>query len=519
MVPAARGVRRAAGSRARRSHRPARGGARASEAFCSTARPCCVEDYLRVRPETSRARRRLVRDGRLQVGPWYVLADELIPSGESLVRNLLAGAARRGAARRAIGRALLARRLRPSRRMARRSPREFGIALRRALARARRRAGHRRRPLPLVRAATDARCCCIICRRRATRRAWTFPPIAERLPAAWARLRDALVARAAHAARGRVRRRRSPRGPSRSLPPSRPDRASSSRGERADLAARRVSRGGRGRSRRWLPALRGELRWSYGYTWTLQGVHGTRARAQAAARRGGALARARGRAARRARRAACGARSPCRCSASAWRTLLRSQFHDSIGGCTSDAVARRVTARIDDAELMAREVARLSLDALSGNDPDLARDEPAETAPTLAALESGAAEARRRRRRRPDLVSARRARRPAGWRGPPRTGRPPARSRSQGPAGASRFRSWATRQAHERLDSARHYPDQDEVDVVRVALRAPELGGFGLASLAPVATGTAPLRGAVRAPVRGCSRTGSSRCRCDATDA
>ncbi len=26
-----------------------------------------------------------------------------------------------------------------------------------------------------------------------------------------------------------------------------------------------------------VPALRGELRWSYGYTWTLQGVHGTRA--------------------------------------------------------------------------------------------------------------------------------------------------------------------------------------------------------------------------------------------------
>src|SRR5919106_249153 len=34
-----------------------------------------------------------VREGRLQVGPWYVLADELIPSGESLVRNLLVGQA------------------------------------------------------------------------------------------------------------------------------------------------------------------------------------------------------------------------------------------------------------------------------------------------------------------------------------------------------------------------------------------------------------------------------------------
>src|SRR6059036_3445066 len=37
--------------------------------------------------------RALVKTGRLQVGPWYVLADEQIPSGEALVRNLLLGAA------------------------------------------------------------------------------------------------------------------------------------------------------------------------------------------------------------------------------------------------------------------------------------------------------------------------------------------------------------------------------------------------------------------------------------------
>ena len=34
---------------------------------------------------------RCCRTGRLEAGPWYVLADELIPSGEALVRNLLAG--------------------------------------------------------------------------------------------------------------------------------------------------------------------------------------------------------------------------------------------------------------------------------------------------------------------------------------------------------------------------------------------------------------------------------------------
>src|SRR6266568_3617157 len=52
-----------------------------------------LEDYLRARPERESDVRALVKTGRLQVGPWYVLADEQIPSGEALVRNLLLGAA------------------------------------------------------------------------------------------------------------------------------------------------------------------------------------------------------------------------------------------------------------------------------------------------------------------------------------------------------------------------------------------------------------------------------------------
>src|SRR4051812_18505868 len=62
-------------------------------AFLLDGQTVLLEDYLRVRPEQSEAVAALVRSGRLQVGPWYVLADEQIPSGESLVRNLLAGAA------------------------------------------------------------------------------------------------------------------------------------------------------------------------------------------------------------------------------------------------------------------------------------------------------------------------------------------------------------------------------------------------------------------------------------------
>ena len=43
------------------------------------------------------------------------------------------------------------------------------------------------------------------------------------------------------------------------------------------------------------------------------------------------------------------------------------------------------------------------------------------------------------------------------------------------------------RRGQERLDAQRHYPDQDEVDIVRVALRAPLLPGLGLGTLAPAA--------------------------------
>src|SRR5205823_5039746 len=75
-----------------------------------------VADYLTARPERKADIQTLVKTGRLQVGPWYVLADELIPSGEALVRNLLLGAGdadqpggghaagRGGPARRSVGR-------------------------------------------------------------------------------------------------------------------------------------------------------------------------------------------------------------------------------------------------------------------------------------------------------------------------------------------------------------------------------------------------------------------------------
>src|SRR3954470_1747270 len=50
-----------------------------------------LEDYLEIRPEQEARLRRAIADGRILIGPWYVMPDEFLVSGESLVRNLLRG--------------------------------------------------------------------------------------------------------------------------------------------------------------------------------------------------------------------------------------------------------------------------------------------------------------------------------------------------------------------------------------------------------------------------------------------
>ena len=50
-----------------------------------------VEDYLEMRPYNQDALKKLIGEGRIVVGPWYTLPDEIIVSGESLVRNLELG--------------------------------------------------------------------------------------------------------------------------------------------------------------------------------------------------------------------------------------------------------------------------------------------------------------------------------------------------------------------------------------------------------------------------------------------
>ena len=53
-----------------------------------------VDDYLEVRPEAEARIRALAAAGRLSMGPWYILMDEFLVSGETIVRDLQLGITR-----------------------------------------------------------------------------------------------------------------------------------------------------------------------------------------------------------------------------------------------------------------------------------------------------------------------------------------------------------------------------------------------------------------------------------------
>src|SRR5438094_917848 len=362
----------------------------AYRSFLLDGQTVLVEDYLRVRPDREGDVRALVKTGRLQVGPWYVLHDAQIPSGEGLVRNLLLGADHHAA----------------------------------------------------------------------------HPDVP--------RLRDLLA----------------------ELDPQ-----SAFRVSRLDEFFQAAVDGAK-------PSpLAGELRWSYRYAWTLQGVHGTRAplkRRYSAAEL--ALVRLAEPLAALARRAGGRDRRPA--LELAWRALVRSQFHDAIAGCASDDVARAVESRLTSVEALAQEVVRGSVHDLIHHDPDAPHSGATPPSPTLVVWNPAA----RPRRgvmiadvtlfRRDILVgppSGRVPREGAGY-------RPFALATSDGRSAPVQLLD--RRIGTERLDAAHHYPDQDEVDEVRIAFPAPSVPGLGLASagLAPGATAA----GGARPPAEGAFVKGRS---------
>src|SRR6266550_1059541 len=423
----------------------------AYRSFLLDGQTILLEDYVRARPDREGDVKALVKTNRLQVGPWYVQADELMPSGESLAREF---GLRTGVLWRGLGG-------------------EPGQE--RDLFRWRGRDGQE-----------------VV--------VWHLPPsgyeIGAALPAdparlaeLWPAVRDTLVARAAskhvpvfvgadhHAAHPELPRLRE------LLAALEPDHAVriSRLDEFLSLAAADAAKA--------VP-LAGELRWSYRYTWTLQGVHGTRApqkrrhaRAELWLERHAeplaALARRRGGADRRP------------LLETAWRTLLACQLHDPMGGCVADAVAAEGDGRLAAVESTAQEIARAALEELAGHDPDAARERTEDADPALvlwnpaARARGGVMIADATFFRRDVLVGP-----PGGRR--PRAG-PGARAFALAGLDGTPIpvQVLDRRQGLERRDALRHYPDQDEVDAVRVAFRAPPVPGLGCAALTMVG----PVRG------------------------
>ncbi len=50
-----------------------------------------MDDYLEIKPQNRERLKKHVREGRFSAGPWYILQDEFLTSGEANVRNLLVG--------------------------------------------------------------------------------------------------------------------------------------------------------------------------------------------------------------------------------------------------------------------------------------------------------------------------------------------------------------------------------------------------------------------------------------------
>jgi alpha-mannosidase len=242
--------------------------------------------------------------------------------------------------------------------------------------------------------------------------------------------------------------------------------------------------------------IAGELRSSYGFTWCLQGVGATRSRQKRAhgvtelelariAEPLDALASA-----------MLAGRSRAAVVETAWRRLIESQFHDTLAGTVDDRVAAEQAVRLESVRVAAREVARAGLAALAGHDFDRARDQPETRVPSLvlwnpvARIRAPIVTAELSVFRRDVLVG------PPGDRAP-RTGPPLRPSELRSADGTPiPIQLLAVRAGSERIDAPRHYPDQDEVDRVFVAFRSPLLDGFEGArlTLVPAGSRAAPPR-------------------------
>lgn len=455
-----------------------------------------LEDYLAVRPDRLDALRTRLREGALEAGPWFVLADELLPSAEALVRNLLVGRA----ALRALGAA-------PPPVLY--CPDSFGHpAVLPAIA-----AGF---GLPLIVLWRGYGGASFppgdVARWRAPDGSeallYHLPPdgyeFGSSLPTTdaaaaerWRAARAVLAPRAtlglALLLNGADHHARQPaldRALDALARAARPDEV-----RRAPLRvfAREIVARARGAS---LPEVRGELRDSYGYTWALQGTPGTRA---AQKRRNAGVERLLVRDAEpwcalAARR---GAPSRAALARAAWRALLLAHPHDTLCGTSADVVARAMDARLEDAAAQADGLRDDALLDLVRHDRVAARARAHDWRPVVlvrnraARARSGVAELELLRLRRHVRVG------PGSALHPDERDDAPAAPLSLG--GVAAVQRLADTVRHDRTESPLHYPDDDLVDASRVLAWVGAVPGYGILPIA--LDGGEPGAGAVPAGV------------------
>jgi alpha-mannosidase len=469
-----------------------------SASFLLDGQAILIDDYGAVRPDRASELATLIRKRRLEAGPWYVLSDELIPSGEALVRNLL------------TGRRTLAR-IDASSPPVLYCPDSFGhpavlpdlavgfglplIILWRGYGGPRWPAGDTVRWTGL-----GGDSVVVYHLPRDGYEYGSHLPVDERAAdERWSRMRRELVPRSttgvilvSNGADHHARQLRL------SDALSLLERAGSAehvhRSSLREFADELVTRS-RGAD---LPAIRGELRDSYGYTWTLQGTFATRAHEK--------------RLNARAERALIRDAEPWAALASriqksrrplveaAWRDLLTAHPHDTLCGCSIDAVATAMEGRLRSVLVQARGIRDDAVQDLIEHDPVVARVSPDRWQP-IAVIRNAAP----RRRSGVALIdveefvahvgvgpgSARRADAPAAV---PRT-------KPRIPAlGALQILSEEMRNA--RTESPRHYPDNDLVVVRRVAAWISDAAPYGVATY-PIGEGAKQRRPAHTVSVDG----------------
>jgi mannosylglycerate hydrolase len=436
-----------------------------------------IEDYLGVRPERSAELSLLLREGRLEAGPWYVLADELIPSGEALVRNLLAGR-----------RVLTSLRASPPSVLY--SPDSFGhpaalpeIAAGFGIAVLVVWRGSGGRSFPAAdtvewRAPSGVGAIAYSLPADGYETGASLPSEGEAARARWQILRSALTGRnstgVALLTNGADHHSRQPalrEAHAAISEAAEPDSIlASSLGSFAAAVERAAASSE-------LPTIAGELRDSYGFTWTLQGTFATRAaqkRRNAACERlllrdvepWNALAMFTGRRPDRALERA------------AWKELLRCHPHDTICGCSIDGVARAMDARLDEVQAQGSGLRTDALHRLIDHDVAAARADARKWRGVVLVRNRAA-----RPRHGFALFSLDHKVADVGV-GPASVHQDstPVESQVVGIPGI-RLQTLGEAFVHDRTESPLHYPDNDLVRRTLVAAWLPALPAYGLVAL------------------------------------